>query len=95
LIRSSAGNTLRVRLFQHIELLRKKHPSAILPIIMGSNQATLGAVENLKSLGYLIPVIRFPTVPKNTSRIRITLSANHSSEVIGDLKREIERLLGQ
>lgn len=95
LIRSTEGEALRVRLFENIRLLRENHPSAILPIIMGSNQAALGAAEKLKNLGYLIPAIRFPTVPKNTARIRITLSANHSSEVIGDLKKEIGRLLGQ
>lgn len=92
LIQTDEGKTLRDRLSEHIKRLGNPHPSAILPIILGSNRAALEAAKTLKYLGYLIPAIRFPTVPKNTARIRITLSAKHSGDVIEDLKREIRQL---
>ena len=87
LIRSEKGAALREKLFQNISILRPNHPSAILPIILGENQTALDAAEKLKQHGYLIPAIRFPTVPKGSARLRITLSADHPSEVVAELLR--------
>lgn len=56
--------------------------SAIIPIILGSNERTLKASQFLSENGFFIPAIRFPTVPKNTARLRITISANHTPEDI-------------
>ncbi len=87
LIRSKEGAVLREKLFQNISILQPNHTSAILPIILGENQTTLDASEKLKQNGYLIPAIRFPTVPKHTARLRITLSAKHPTEAIDDLSK--------
>jgi len=92
LIRSSEGKTLREKLFQNISLLRKNHPSAILPIIVGENQATLAASTALAENGFLAPAIRYPTVPRNTARLRITLSAAHPEEAVKALAAEVGRL---
>jgi 8-amino-7-oxononanoate synthase len=92
LIRSEEGAALREKLFQNISILQPKHPSAILPIILGENQTALNAAEQLRQKGYLIPAIRFPTVPKHTARLRITLSAKHPTEVVEDLSRNLELL---
>ncbi len=89
LIRSKEGAELREKLFQNISILQKGHPSAILPIILGENQTALAAAEKLQQNGYLIPAIRFPTVPKHTARLRITLSAKHPSEVVEDLLKQL------
>lgn len=56
--------------------------SAIIPIILGSNERTLKVSQFLSENGFFIPAIRFPTVPKNTARLRITISANHTPEDI-------------
>lgn len=87
LIRSDKGAALRSKLFHNISILRKDHPSAILPIILGENQAALDASEKMKECGYLVPAIRFPTVPKGSARLRITLSASHPVEVVEELAR--------
>ncbi len=50
--------------------------SHIIPIIIGSNDKTNLVAEKLRSEGYYIPAIRPPTVPENTSRLRISLTAN-------------------
>lgn len=52
--------------------------TAVQPLIVGSNQAALALSEHLQALGILVPAIRPPTVPVNTARLRISLSAAHS-----------------
>jgi 7-keto-8-aminopelargonate synthetase-like enzyme len=89
LIRSQAGAVLREKLFQNISILQPNHPSAILPVILGEYRTALDAAKNLKQKGYLIPAIRFPTVPKHTARLRITLSAKHPIEVVRDLSKNL------
>ncbi|KAF0190742.1 MAG: 8-amino-7-oxononanoate synthase [Gammaproteobacteria bacterium] len=54
----------------------------IQPLIMGDAQSTLHAAEHLRENGILITAIRPPTVPADTARLRITLSAAHSDEQI-------------
>jgi 8-amino-7-oxononanoate synthase len=85
LVRSEEGKDLRQKLFRNISLLRENHPSAILPIIIGENQAALAASAALAEKGFLAPAIRYPTVPRNTARLRITLSAVHPQEAVKSL----------
>jgi 7-keto-8-aminopelargonate synthetase-like enzyme len=49
----------------------------------------LDASKKLGQNGYLIPAIRFPTVPKHTARLRITLSAKHPTGVVEDLVKQL------
>lgn len=95
LVRSSQGKALRENLFHNISLLRKNHPSAILPIIIGENQATLAASAALAEKGFLTPAIRYPTVPRNTARLRTTLSAAHPEEAVKKLAAEMAYLFGK
>ena len=52
--------------------------TAIQPVIVGSNQAALALSERLLTQNILVPAIRPPTVPQNTARLRISLSAVHT-----------------
>ena len=63
--------------------------TAIQPILIGSNQAVLQASHDLISQGIWISAIRSPTVPVNTARLRITLSAAHTST---DVDRLVQAL---
>ena len=83
---------MRGQLFQNISILQQNHPSAVLPVILGENQTALEAAEKLKQNGYLIPAIRFPTVPKLTARLRITVSAKHPTEVVEELVKHLEQV---
>jgi 8-amino-7-oxononanoate synthase len=51
--------------------------TAVQPLVIGSNQDALRLSEHLQSQGILVPAIRPPTVPINTARLRISLSAAH------------------
>lgn len=50
----------------------------IQPIMLGSCENTLTVSEKLFSKGIYVKAIRPPTVPKGSSRLRITLTAEHS-----------------
>lgn len=82
IIRSDEGKSLRETLFQNIAILRKNHPSAIIPHILGDNETTLAASAALREKGFLAPAIRFPTVPQGSARLRITVSATHPREAV-------------
>ncbi|TAN62530.1 8-amino-7-oxononanoate synthase [bacterium] len=81
---------LRRRLWENIAFLKKGLASAgvgditsktqILPLIVGSADKTMQVSAALLEKGVFIQGIRPPTVPENTSRLRITVSAVHSRE---------------
>jgi 8-amino-7-oxononanoate synthase len=56
--------------------------SAIQPLIIGAADKALAISDALLKAGILITAIRPPTVPRNSSRLRITLSAAHKEEDI-------------
>lgn len=58
---------------REIETPSKTH---IIPIVIGDNEKTVKVSEKLKSMGYYIPAIRPPTVPDDTSRLRISLTSD-------------------
>ncbi len=55
-------------------------PSAIQPLIVGAADRAVAISEALLSAGILITAIRPPTVPKHSSRLRITFSAGHTEQ---------------
>lgn len=63
--------------------------TAIQPLMIGNNESALALSEYLLTRGILVPAIRPPTVPNNTARLRISLSAAHS---LDDVKRLISAL---
>jgi 8-amino-7-oxononanoate synthase len=58
----------------------------IQPLIVGSAEAALRSSGRLFEVGILVTAIRPPTVPRGTSRLRITLCADHE-------EHEIDRLV--
>ena len=59
--------------------------TAIQPILIGSSATALKASQQLQEKGILVTAIRPPTVPKNEARLRVTLSASHTSLQIEQL----------
>ncbi len=58
----------------------------IQPLIVGTSEDALKLTKALREQGILVSAIRPPTVPKGAARLRITLTAAHTSE-------EVEQLL--
>ena len=91
IIRSEEGKKLRQQLQNNIAqfklgTMHDKHCTPIIPWILGSNEQALSASATLNKAGFLVPAIRYPTVPRNTARLRISLSARHTQEEIAELK---------
>ncbi len=60
-------------------------PSHITPIIIGDSLKTLNLAQNLLKNHIYVKAIRPPTVPPNTSRIRISLTSLHTEADIDKL----------
>ena len=54
--------------------------SPILPIIVKSPEQALEMSQTLYQAGVYVPAIRPPTVPKHSSRLRLTVSSEHTQE---------------
>ena len=59
--------------------------SAIQPLVLGDSEACLKLSGYLKEKGIWLTAIRPPTVPHNTARLRITLTAAHHHDDIDQL----------
>lgn len=104
IISGSDGNARRQKLMANIEQLRSalklKHwrllasETPIQAILIGANQASVQAGESLRAQGLWVAAIRPPTVPKDTARLRITLSAAHDSAQITALAAAINSVEG-
>lgn len=84
---SEEGDRRRATLRNHIALLSSllgmdRPESAILPLILGSEERALAEAARLFKAGFFVPAIRYPTVPKNTARLRVSLSASHTPDKI-------------
>ncbi len=63
----------------------------IVPILIGSEAAAVRAAELIEDDGFLVACVRPPTVPNNTSRLRISISASHSEDDIQRLAKSVNR----
>jgi len=58
--------------------------SPIMPVLTGDEKKSLELSQALKDEGVFVPAIRYPTVGRGKSRLRLTVSARHTEQ---DLKR--------
>jgi 8-amino-7-oxononanoate synthase len=101
---SSEGEERRLLLGERIKLMQELLPrtglnkelsavsSAIFPWLVGDDQAALDLATALKSEGFLVPAIRYPTVAKGSARLRITLTAAHREDQIRVLCEAIRKM---
>ena len=78
---------LRLRRWQRLPSM-----TAIQPVIIGSIDEALRIGAGLYGKGIWVPAIRPPTVPAGTARLRITLSAAHTSEEVAQLTAALNEL---
>jgi len=88
------------RLREHAALLRRRlHElpwtllesiTAIQPVIVGDNALVMRLMDQLWDRGFWVPAIRPPTVPEGSARLRISLSAAHTTEQVAALADALE-----
>lgn len=66
--------------------------TAIQPVLLRTNERALEVSHGLREKGLLVVAIRPPTVPENSARLRITLTANHRRQHIEQLVEAISEL---
>ncbi len=54
----------------------------IFPVVLGEEARALEASRRLRERGYHVKAIRPPTVPRGTSRLRVSLTASHTPEQV-------------
>lgn len=87
---SPEGGRLRECLWKNIrnlaaELQAPKTDSAIIPHILGPENAATSASAELLQKGFLVAAIRFPTVAKGAARLRFTVTSLHHPDQIRSL----------
>lgn len=79
------GDTRRAKLRELASLFEPAPPAAIQPVVIGTEEDALHASAQLAQMGFYVPAIRPPTVPKGTSRLRVSLTAGHDAGTVRTL----------
>jgi 8-amino-7-oxononanoate synthase len=64
--------------------------TAIQPIMIGDDKKAIELGKGLEQHGILVGVIRPPTVPEGSARLRVTLSAEHTESQVVQLLNALE-----
>ena len=67
--------------------------SQIIPLIIGDAEKAVEVSELLRRDGYWVLPIRPPTVPANESRLRFSLSFDHSRDVLQKLAQRLIEII--
>jgi 8-amino-7-oxononanoate synthase len=86
------GLSRRLRSRLNIQVSEIESGVPIIPILMGSDEAAVSASSRLRKEGYYVPAIRPPTVPDGEARLRVSLSAAHSAEMVDALGEVLTRI---
>src|SRR6185503_2463312 len=86
------GEVLRARLWQNVDQTKNAVinagwslppvRSAIIPLIVGKETKAVELAATLREQNLFIPAIRYPTVARDSARLRLTVTAGHDSEDI-------------
>jgi 7-keto-8-aminopelargonate synthetase-like enzyme len=66
--------------------------SAIIPVLIGDESAAMSASATLRERGLFVPAIRYPTVARGSARLRVTLTAAHTTADVAELTRALVTL---
>jgi 8-amino-7-oxononanoate synthase len=100
-VMSAEGHQRRDQLWRNVSELKNglsalgvqnESRSPIIPIIIGDEAAAVETSRRLYERGIFVPAIRFPTVPKGKSRLRVTVTARHESRDIARFLQEFSGL---
>jgi 7-keto-8-aminopelargonate synthetase-like enzyme len=69
--------------------------SAILPVIVGDEAGAVATSAALRERGIFVPAIRYPTVARGKARLRVTLTATHTTKEINLLAASLNELVNR
>jgi 8-amino-7-oxononanoate synthase len=69
--------------------------SAIVPLVVGRNEAAIALQEGLEAAGFDVRAVRPPTVPPVTARLRVTARYPVADADLMRFAAEVGRLLGE
>ncbi|WP_227016293.1 8-amino-7-oxononanoate synthase [Idiomarina sp. 017G] len=105
IVRSAEGDDRRGRLAERIQYFREQlkqrglktieSNSAIQTWLFNSDDDALNMATELQAQGYLCSVIRPPTVPAGSSRIRFSLTSEMSTPELAQFWCRVDRILSQ
>jgi 8-amino-7-oxononanoate synthase len=105
IVRSAEGDDRRGRLAERIQYFREQlkqrglktieSNSAIQTWLFNSDDDALNMATELQAQGYLCSVIRPPTVPAGSSRIRFSLTSEMSTPELAQFWSRVDRILSQ
>ena len=85
------SHLLASKLTQKVKLI--KNASSIHAIVIGDEVATLEVCQKLRDKRIWLSAIRPPTVPNNSSRLRVTVTSSHESKDINYLANCINEVI--
>jgi 8-amino-7-oxononanoate synthase len=102
IVRSAEGDDRRRTLAAHARRLRQlvrraggAATSAIAPVMIGDDRAAMRCTSRLLADGLFVQGIRPPTVAQGTARLRVGLSAGHTSAQLEQLATSLDNALRQ
>jgi 8-amino-7-oxononanoate synthase len=102
LIQAPEGRERRARVWTLIDRMKNELinggwqmpvvQSAIVPLIVGAEEAAVDLAQRLKDAGVFVPAIRYPTVARGKARLRVTVTADHTRGDISALSQLLTAL---
>lgn len=96
------GDALRAKLWENVRIVRdelrrlefdtRDSEAPIIPVVLGSNERALKAAAILREAAIFTPAIRPPTVPEGESRLRLSVTALHTREHLGQLLEAMKKV---
>ncbi|MEY2466242.1 MAG: 8-amino-7-oxononanoate synthase [Verrucomicrobiota bacterium] len=74
------------------ETQSSKLNSAIIPIIIGDEVEAVEIASRLRDQGIFVPAIRYPTVARGAARLRVTLTATHTTDDLARLTNAFQQI---
>jgi glycine C-acetyltransferase len=92
---------LRTNLWSNVAFMRRrfaeegidigKSTSQVMPVLVNNDAKVFAVAEKIQERGLFLQPVTYPAVPKNRSRLRISISAGHSEE---DLESAVQVIAG-
>jgi len=102
LIQTTKGETRRKSLWTRVAELQSAigHrpsaiPSAILPVIIGDETKAVAVAAALRERGIFVPAVRYPAVARGRARLRVTLTADHTTQEVNLLAAALNEIVNQ